>query len=446
MSIDTIFEILSSTLFNPLWCWYPFIFRSILQLGYQFVDPQAFVDTYDPNDPYSSEPDSITLFIKTYLEWSNYWTIYLVFAAIITISWDVVIFDRWIRLRGSRQRHTVSNEKDAIVITGAGSINGIGRHLARWFRRRGYYVIALDVIWEENKGSAEENDVPIKDGIEMHPIQFIRCDVADYDQVSKLYNGSSDNDTIFQLIPNTHFPSVLVNAAGVTHNKTLIDLDPAVIKTTIDVNLLGPFWTCKSLLTEIARRLNIEVNDQKNTIRDEKETDTGSSMVPEIGATIVNVSSIIGTIGPSQLTAYSASKAGLKLFHDSLTHELGEPYYSKKPSKSDLASSEYKAKYGPLHRRFPVNTLLVLPGQVSTRMFQGVDTPSNFFGPILLPEQVASEIGIAILTSRTGTLELPLYTRFAWVIWVLPGFLVEGVRKLSGVDEKMSTWKGLKQD
>lgn len=382
VSIDKLFIILGSTVFSPFLCWYPFLIRSAIQLGYDALDSGG-----------SSENDIITSYIKSAVTWSNYWYCYLAFALLVTCFWDVLILDKWIYMRKSRQRHQVSKDVDAVVITGAGTKDGVGRNVARWFQKRGFQVFALDIVWEDDLQPSEA---------ELIPIEYIKCDVREYTEVKKVY------ESIAAKLPASHVPSVLINAAGITHNKTLVELDPEVIKKTIDVNLLGTMWTCKCLLEYLSNKSK------------------------PFGVSITNVSSVLGVVGPAQLSAYSASKAGVRLFHDALTHEIGEPYYSQ-------------ANGSMIRRKFPANTLLIISGQLSTQMFKGVSTPSNFFAPVLTPEYVANEIGQAIMRSQTGTLHLPLYTQFSYFIWMLPGFLIEWVRSIAKIDEKMDTWKGPKQ-
>lgn len=381
-SIDTIITVLGSTILSPFLCWYPFIIRSIIQLGYQVIDPG-----------HVSKEDVVTHFIIQSVAWSSYWSWYLAFSLLVTLFWDTLILDKWIYMRQSRQRHQVSKDKDAVIVTGAGTKDGVGRNVAWWFQSRGFHVFALDIVWEED-------NVPEKDGL--IPIKYVKCDIRDYQNVKQVYN------TINTELEPGIVPSVLINVAGVTHNKTIAELDPDTIKKTVDVNLLGTMWTCKCLVEQV--------------ISEEKP----------FGITIVNMSSVLGIVGPAQLSAYSASKAGVRLFHDTLTHELGEPYYSQTNGSR-------------ICRKFPANTLLVIPGQISTQMFKGVSTPSTFLAPVLSSEYVATEIGRAVLTSKTGTLELPFYTRFAFLVWILPGFVVEWIRKVSKMDEKMNSWKGHKQ-
>lgn len=132
--------------------------------------------------------------------------------------------------------------------------------------------------------------------------------------------------------------------------------------------------------------------------------------------TIVTMSSILGQIGASHLTDYTASKAAITAMHKSLTAEL--------KSTPDI------------------KTILVSPGQLSTPLFNGVQTPSSFFGPVLEPVDVAREVIAAIDAGSSANLAMPLYAR--WIDWmnVVPVGVHAILRKLSGVDRAMEGFTG----
>lgn len=135
--------------------------------------------------------------------------------------------------------------------------------------------------------------------------------------------------------------------------------------------------------------------------------------------TIVTMSSILGRIGAAHLSDYTAAKAGLEAMHKSLTAEL--------KSTPDI------------------KTILVSPGQLSTPLFNGVQTPNSFFGPILEPVDVAREVIAAIDSGSSEVLAMPLYAR--WLDWmnVAPVGVQAILRKLSGVDNAMQGFVGRKE-
>lgn len=143
-------------------------------------------------------------------------------------------------------------------------------------------------------------------------------------------------------------------------------------------------------------------------------------MVREGKGTIVTLSSVLGQIGSAHLSDYTAAKAGLTAMHKSISAEL--------------------AVYPD------IKTILVQPGQLSTPLFNGVETPSSFLGPVLEPVDVAKEIIAAIDGGSSDLLALPFYAR--WIDWmnVAPVGVQAILRKLSGVDRAMKGFKGRYQE
>lgn len=173
--------------------------------------------------------------------------------------------------------------------------------------------------------------------------------------------------------------------------KPLLDLSVEEIDRSLSTNLLGPFYCLKAFLPALIR--------------------SGR------GGTIVNISSVIGHLGAAQLTDYAAAKAGLSAMHRSLTAELRESHPE-------------------------IKTVLITPGQLSTPLFYGVQTPSSFVAPVVEPVEVAKEIVAAIDGGRGASTGMPLYAR--WVDWyaILPAGVQVLARKISGVDRGMRTFVG----
>lgn len=173
--------------------------------------------------------------------------------------------------------------------------------------------------------------------------------------------------------------------------KSLLNLSFDEIDTSLSTNLLGPFYCLKTFLPAIIRGGH--------------------------GGTIVNVSSVIGHLGAAQLTDYAAAKAGLTALHRSLTAELRETHPE-------------------------IRTVLITPGQLSTPLFYGVQTPNSFFAPVVEPVDVAKEIIAAIDNGKGATVGMPLYAR--WVDWynVLPVGLQVAARWVAGVDRGMKSFIG----
>lgn len=165
---------------------------------------------------------------------------------------------------------------------------------------------------------------------------------------------------------------------------------------------------------EVQRNFNVNLLSHFHTIRAFLPGMLSSS---EVGGTIVTISSVLGKIGASHLSDYAAAKAGLISMHASLRAELAS---AKAPDGADS-----------------IRTILVTPGQLSTSLFEGVQTPSSFFGPIVEPVELAKEIVRMVDAGWSGDISMPFYAR--WIEWmhVLPLGMQRIVRQLSGVDHAM---------
>ncbi|KAL7950957.1 hypothetical protein V8C42DRAFT_134693 [Trichoderma barbatum] len=227
-------------------------------------------------------------------------------------------------------------------------------------------------------------DVNEMENGEARGVTFYKCDVSDKEQVAKV---------AVEIEKDLGTPTVLINNAAVVVGKSLLNLSFDEIESSIGTNLLGPFYCLKTFLPAIIR---------------------GGR-----GGTIVNVSSVIGHLGAAQLTDYAAAKAGLTALHKSLTAELRESHPD-------------------------IRTVLVTPGQLSTPLFYGVQTPNGFFAPVVEPVDVTKEIVAAIDGGKGITAAMPFYAR--WVDWynVLPVGVQLIARKVAGVDRGMKTFIGRK--
>lgn len=140
-------------------------------------------------------------------------------------------------------------------------------------------------------------------------------------------------------------------------------------------------------------------------------------LVSETGGTIVTVASVLGKLGAGNLSDYSAAKAGLIAMHTSLRSEL----------------SSATAPVGAEN----IRTILVTPGQLSTQLFAALDTPSNFFGPVVETVELAREIVRMVDAGESGEISMPFYAR--WIEWnsILPSGMQRILRTVSGIDQAM---------
>ncbi|KAH0605889.1 uncharacterized protein H6S33_004346 [Morchella sextelata] len=224
-------------------------------------------------------------------------------------------------------------------------------------------------------------DVREPEGGEARNVAYYKCDVGDRKQVEAAAK---------EIERDLGTPTVLINNASIVHGKSVLDLTYDEIDKTFQSNTLSAFYTTKQFLPGM-KRLN-----------------KGS---------LITISSVLSSVAPANTSAYSASKAALKAFHSCVTAELAGTHPG-------------------------IKTLLVCPGQLQTPMFEGVDTPSNFFAPVLEPVEVAKEIIAAIDEGAGGIIAMPAYARWIGIMDILPVSFQRGLRWLSGCDTAMTGFKG----
>lgn len=159
-----------------------------------------------------------------------------------------------------------------------GGSRGIGEGIVRRFVEEGAKVLITDVLTEEGEALAAELG---------EATAFVRHDVT---STSSWQEAIAAAETKFGRL------DCLVNNAGVITFKRLDDLTEADIRRIIDVNLLGTMFGCQAAIPALER--------------------AG-------GGSIVNMSSADGISGANSLTAYCASKFGVRGFTKALALELG---------------------------------------------------------------------------------------------------------------------------
>lgn len=166
-----------------------------------------------------------------------------------------------------------------VVVTGASK--GIGRAVAKEFANNGYNVVIcynksvsdaqqlLNEISQTTRAIAVKVDVSNED------------DVKNMVEITKKTFGNID---------------VLVNCAGVSDTRLLIDSTKEDYDFVFDTNMRGTYNTCKLV---------------------------GREMLSNQSGKIINISSIWGLRGGSCESVYSASKGAIIAFTKALAKELG---------------------------------------------------------------------------------------------------------------------------
>lgn len=168
--------------------------------------------------------------------------------------------------------------RNTILITGGGS--GIGRALAENLYRAGNRVVIAGRRLEVLQATAAE-----------HPgMQYRHLDLADPDSIAGLAAELRDSHPEL---------NVLINNAGVMHTEDLRRGDSGtrsrIARNTVAVNLLGPMQLTAALLPALLAR-------------------------PD--AAVVSVTSALAFVPKSTAPTYSATKAALHAYTQSLRHQL----------------------------------------------------------------------------------------------------------------------------
>ncbi|HEY3139671.1 MAG TPA: 3-oxoacyl-ACP reductase family protein [Acidimicrobiales bacterium] len=169
--------------------------------------------------------------------------------------------------------------KRVALVTGASG--GIGAAVARALAADGHLVA---VGYAGRAEAAAEVELQISEtGGTARPV---RIDITDLDSV----------DSAFGEVESSLGPvEVLVNAAGVTRDKLLVQLSESDWQDIVDVDLSGPYRATKRALRPMIRARY---------------------------GRIVNVSSIVASMGSPGQANYAAAKSGLVGFSRSLAREV----------------------------------------------------------------------------------------------------------------------------
>jgi len=166
------------------------------------------------------------------------------------------------------------------IITGAGK--GIGREIARLLYSEGA-VLAL-ITRDMNDLRSLESELMISND----RVYLFEGDVSDEETVKRFVGESLDR---FRRI------DVLVNNAGIRFRKAFLDMTTAEWNRVINTNLNSIYFFCREV---------------------------GHFMLKQRSGKIVNMASIIGTLGLPELTAYGASKGGIITLTKCLALEWAE--------------------------------------------------------------------------------------------------------------------------
>lgn len=174
--------------------------------------------------------------------------------------------------------------KDRVIfITGASE--GIGREMVRLFAREGARVAAV--------ARREEALAALAAEVGEERVLPLAADVRQLPEVER---------AVARTLERWGHIDALVNNAGVARYVSLMEMSPEDFQWQMDVNLTGVFNGCKAVLPHMLERA-----------RSGGEQPAGQ---------ILNIGSILGTVGRPGGTAYCATKWGLMGFTESLRLEV----------------------------------------------------------------------------------------------------------------------------
>jgi 3alpha(or 20beta)-hydroxysteroid dehydrogenase len=169
---------------------------------------------------------------------------------------------------------------DGKVALITGGARGMGKSHARHFVAEGAKVVLGDLLDDRGKALADE--------LGEASCRYIHQDVTSEEDWAAAVGATLD---AFGTL------NVLVNNAGILLNKKIADMSLAEFRSVIEVNLVGQWLGIKSVI--------------------EPMTAAG-------GGSIVNISSVEGFHGAAGMSAYSASKFGVRGITRSAAQELGK--------------------------------------------------------------------------------------------------------------------------
>lgn len=200
-------------------------------------------------------------------------------------------------------------EEKIVVVTGG--CRGIGKAIAERFAAEGAKVYALDYK------IPEPGEVFIEDATLATRIIAKQADVTSFDSIQKVTD---------EILEESKRIDILVNNAGVTRDNLLMRMSEQEWDQVLDTNLKGVF-VCTKVMTK--------------------------PMMSQRFGRIVNIGSVVGTMGNAGQANYSSSKAGLIGFTKSVARELASrniivncvaPGYVRTPM-TDKLTDEQKAVF-----------------------------------------------------------------------------------------------------
>ena len=307
--------------------------------------------------------------------------------------------------------------KEIVVITGGSS--GIGSHIAQLLAERKIKVVVLDVQalsfepgkilcpmlttsysmrcrpvydesgrdggkrtvererWKENPYTSmshtnlEANQAACFDSHHQGPnIHYFECDITSPAELSNV--ATSIREQVGE-------PTILINNAGTTHGKSLLEGSERETRSTFEVNTLAHYWTVREFVPAMIRANH---------------------------GMVVTVASLASWVSSPGMVDYAASKAAARALHEGLSAELLTHHEANR-----------------------VRTVLVCPGLTKTDLFDGCQASNPFIVPKLEAESVAEATVQRILCGESGQVVMPAFGNVLAGLGAFPLWYQMRVRK-----------------
>lgn len=172
---------------------------------------------------------------------------------------------------------TYKNNLNAII---TGASRGIGKAIAIKLASIGIHVICISKSIECKQTSLEIN----QNG---HKSSYYQLDISNYNEVNELSK---------KILIKYKNIDILINNAGITKDNLLLRMTDNDWTNVINTNLSSIFYLTKFFI---------------------------KNMIHQKSGRIINISSIIGSMGNAGQSNYAASKAGINGFTKSIAKEVG---------------------------------------------------------------------------------------------------------------------------
>ncbi|ODV59818.1 NAD(P)-binding protein, partial [Ascoidea rubescens DSM 1968] len=241
-------------------------------------------------------------------------------------------------------------------------------------RGLGYEILKKFLIFENCKICIIDKQE--LDQVELNSFLFyFNCDVS---------NKNNLLNTFRKIETKIGSVTILINNVGIKHSEPFLKLKYLKMINIINTNLISYILSMKFFL-------QLSINEKRKLY-------------------IINISSVLGLIGPANLSIYSLTKTSIISLHESILHEIN------------------------LLKNNQIKMLLIKLGQLDTLLFNDVKPPKPFLAPILSHEKMSKLIYSNIKRNQIGEISLPLYGKFLPILKIIPFFIVEFLRKFSEMD------------